>query len=66
MTLPAATFELHPMDVHAICSALRQKREKRGPRSIRWHLEPGQPVRLGMATDRFLYFSPDHGHNMHR
>ena len=30
------------------------------------HYDPGQPVRLAMATDRFLYFSPDEGRNMHR
>ncbi len=30
------------------------------------HFDPGQPVRLGMATDQFLYFSPDEGHNLHR
>ena len=29
------------------------------------HFDPGQPVRLSMATDRFLYFSPDEGRNMH-
>ena len=29
------------------------------------HFDPGQPVRLAMATDRFLYFSPDEGRNMH-
>jgi len=29
------------------------------------HFDPGQPVRLSMSTDRFLYFSPDEGRNMH-
>lgn len=29
------------------------------------HFDPGQPVRLAMSTDRFLYFSPDEGRNMH-
>ncbi|HWV68967.1 SWIM zinc finger family protein [Chitinophaga sp.] len=45
MTLPAATFELHPMDVYNFCSWLRRFKEKRGPRSIRFILEPGKPVR---------------------
>lgn len=46
MTLPAATVELHPMDVHNICFLLRRHREKMGPRSIRFILKPGKPVTL--------------------
>jgi hypothetical protein len=45
MGLPARSFELHPMDVHNLCFILRRKREKKGPRSIRWLLKPGQPIR---------------------
>lgn len=45
MTLPASAFELHPMDVHNLCFVLRRRKEKTGPRSIRWTLEPGKPVR---------------------
>ncbi|MES2731465.1 MAG: SWIM zinc finger family protein [Bacteroidota bacterium] len=46
MTLPAHTFDLHPMDVHNICYVLRRQKEKIGPRSIRFILQPGQPIRL--------------------
>lgn len=46
MTLPGKTFELHPMDVHNICFILRRQKEKTGPRSIRFVLKPGQPVKL--------------------
>ena len=46
MTFPATTVDLHPMDVHNICFVLRRKKERTGPRSMRWHLEPGKPVRL--------------------
>ncbi|MDJ1506481.1 SWIM zinc finger family protein [Xanthocytophaga agilis] len=46
MTLPAHTFELHPMDVHNICFILRRQKEKLGPRSIRFVLKPGEPVKL--------------------
>jgi hypothetical protein len=46
MTIPATTFNLHPMDVYNICFMLRRYKEKEGPRSIRWILEPGQPVKL--------------------
>jgi hypothetical protein len=46
MGLPARTFDLHPMDVHNLCFVLRRHKEKRGPRSMRWCLTPGQPVRV--------------------
>jgi hypothetical protein len=46
MSLPATTFELHPMDVHDMCFVLRRRREKLGPRSMRFHLEAGKPVRI--------------------
>lgn len=46
MTLPAATFQLHAMDVHDICLMLRQFKERKGPRSIRFKLNPGEPVKL--------------------
>ena len=46
MTIPATRFNLHPMDVYNICFMLRRYKEKEGPRSIRWILEPGQPVKL--------------------
>lgn len=45
MTLPAASFDLHPMDVYNFCSWLRRFKEKKGPRSIRFVLDPGQPVK---------------------
>ena len=46
MTLPATPVELHPLDVYDLCSTLRRFREKAGPRSLRFRLTPGQPVRL--------------------
>jgi hypothetical protein len=46
MTIPAVTFNLHPMDVYNICFMLRRHKEKEGPRSIRWVLTPGQPIKL--------------------
>lgn len=45
MTLPAHSFDLHPMDVHNFCFVLRQRKETQGPRSIRFHLKNGEPVR---------------------
>jgi len=46
MTLPTIQFELHPMDIYSICLLLRRFKEKRGPRSLRYVLEPGQPVKV--------------------
>ena len=46
MSLPATTFELHPMDVHNLCFVLRRKREMKGPRGMRYILKPGEPVRV--------------------
>ncbi|WP_026999254.1 hypothetical protein [Eisenibacter elegans] len=45
MTLPATSFWLHPMDVFSICQLLRRFKEKTSPRSLRFILEPGKPVR---------------------
>ncbi len=46
MTLPARSFRLHPVDLHNICFVLRRKRELLGPRSLRFLLKPGAPVRV--------------------
>ena len=45
MNLPARRLDLHPMDVHNFCHVLRRRRERAGPRSIRFILTPGEPVR---------------------
>ena len=46
MSLPARTFELHPMDVHNLLFVLRRRKEKLGPRSLRFRLSPDKPVRV--------------------
>ena len=46
MTLPSVQCELHPMDVHNLCFVLRRHKEKQGPRGMRYHLKPGEPVRV--------------------
>ncbi|ATQ74141.1 hypothetical protein CR152_06170 [Massilia violaceinigra] len=45
MNLPARRLDLHPMDVHNFCHLLRRKKERVGPRSIRFVLTPGEPIR---------------------
>lgn len=46
MSLPATRFDLHPMDIYNICLVLRRHKEKHGPRSLRYHLTPGQPIKI--------------------
>ena len=46
MALPAARFTLHPMDVHNFLFVLKRHKEKKGPRSMRFKLTPGQPVKV--------------------
>ena len=46
MPLPMVKFSLAPMDMHNICYRLRRKKERSGPRSLRFELTPGQPVKV--------------------
>lgn len=46
MTLPAETFNLHPMDIFSLCQFLRRFKEKSGPRALRFVLEPNKPIQL--------------------
>ena len=46
MTMTMITFELHPMDLHNLIFVLRRRKERVGPRSLRYVLEPGKPVRI--------------------
>jgi hypothetical protein len=46
MSLPAVSFDLHPMDIYNLCFVLRRRKEKQGPRSLRYQLTPGEPVRV--------------------
>lgn len=44
MTLPATRFDLHPMDVHNILFLLKRRKERNGPRALRFILTPGEPI----------------------
>ncbi len=46
MALPAHVAELDPMDMHAILQRLAQRKERHGPRSLRFFLEPDKPIRV--------------------
>jgi biotin operon repressor len=45
MTLPQVSFDLHPVDMQNFCFVLRRQKERVGPRSIRFELTPGHPVK---------------------
>ncbi|PWQ93569.1 SWIM zinc finger family protein [Leucothrix arctica] len=46
LTLPMASVDLHPMDVHNLCFLLRRRKERVGPRSLRFQLKPDHPVEI--------------------
>ncbi|MGF1724027.1 hypothetical protein [Photobacterium nomapromontoriensis] len=62
MTLPMVKLRLQPMDIHNLCVQLKRKKERVGPRSMRFELEPGRPIRVVMEPwndvlqfDRSIY-----------
>ncbi|MFK7983850.1 MAG: SWIM zinc finger family protein [Saprospiraceae bacterium] len=46
MTLPSATFDLHPIDLYNFLFMLKRYKAKIGPRSIRFKLNPGKPIEV--------------------
>jgi hypothetical protein len=46
MALPAHVVDLHPVDMQNILSRLAARRERHGPRSLRFLLTPGEPVQV--------------------
>ncbi len=46
MSLPTTSFTLDPMDVYNMCFVLRQHKEILGPRSLRYILKPGEPIKV--------------------
>ncbi|MGJ4857000.1 SWIM zinc finger family protein [Labrys sp. La1] len=46
MTLPAHVFDLHPMDLANILTSLARRKERVGPRSLRFLLKPDAPVEV--------------------
>ena len=62
MSLPAISFDLDPIDIYNLCFVLRRRKEKQGPRSMRYILKPGEPVRVmfepwnhEVVCDRSIY-----------
>lgn len=46
MTMPMVKLTLQPMDIYNLCYRLRRKKERTGPRSMRFVLEPGRPIKV--------------------
>jgi len=46
MMLGGLECEFHPMDIYNICFHLKRKKEKVGPRSLRFILTIGQPIKI--------------------
>ncbi len=46
MSMDALRVDLHPLDIHNFCWVLRRRKARHSPRGMRYHLEPGKPVRV--------------------
>ncbi|WP_434340599.1 SWIM zinc finger family protein [Motilimonas cestriensis] len=46
MTLPMVRLKMQPMDLYNICFKLRTKKERVGPRAMRFELTPGQAIKV--------------------
>lgn len=46
MSLPTYSFDVKPIDIYNVCLFLRRHKERKSPRSLKYLLRPGQPVKL--------------------
>ena len=46
MSLPTYSFDVKPIDLYNVCLFLRRHKERKSPRSLKYLLRPGQPVKL--------------------
>jgi predicted nucleic acid-binding Zn finger protein len=46
MMLGGVEINLHPMDIYNICFHLKRKKEKEGPRSLKFIFKTGQPLKI--------------------
>lgn len=58
MMLGGSEVEFDPMDIYNICFHLKRKKEKEGPRSLRFILNPGQPVKIVFEPWNFVLECP--------
>src|SRR5690606_248819 len=43
---PTYSFDVRPIDLYNLCLFLRRHRERKSPRSLKYLLRPGQPVKV--------------------
>ncbi len=58
MMLGGVEIDLHPMDIYNICFHLKRKKEKEGPRSLRFIFKPGQPLKIVFEPWNFVLECP--------
>ncbi|MES2411363.1 MAG: SWIM zinc finger family protein [Bacteroidota bacterium] len=58
MMLGGVEIDLHPMDIYNICFHLKRKKEKEGPRSLRFIFKPGQPLKIVFEPWNFILECP--------
>ncbi len=58
MMLGGVEIELHPMDIYNICFHLKRKKEKEGPRSLRFIFKTGQPLKIVFEPWNFTLECP--------
>lgn len=46
MSLPTHSFDVKAIDIYNLCLFLRQHKERHSPRSLKYVLKPGQPVKV--------------------
>ncbi|SMO63022.1 SWIM zinc finger family protein [Melghirimyces algeriensis] len=46
MGMPTVSFDVKPIDIYNLCTFLRRNKERHSPRSLRFILKPGQPVKV--------------------
>lgn len=46
MGMPTVSFDVKPIAIYNLCTFLRRNKERHSPRSLRYVLKPGQPVKL--------------------
>lgn len=56
--LGGVEIELHPMDVYNICFYLKRKKEKVGPRSLRFLFKSGEPLKIIFEPWNFVLECP--------
>lgn len=58
MMLGGVEIELHPMDIYNICFHLKRKKEKEGPRSLKFIFKAGGPLKIVFEPWNFTLECP--------